>query len=367
VRSVLLDEPGAVPAPEGDPDEGVAWHFGDPFAEQRAAAREAAVIDRSNREVLAVPGEDRLTWMHLLTSQHFTEVADGRGGEALILDAHGHIEQHLVFSDSGGTVYADTEPGKMETLLPYLDSMRFWYGVDPRDVTEDLAVLSVLGPRAEQVCGAVTGVELPDEEYATVALPGGSLARRMPWPGAAAVDLLVPRGELAGWWHALTTAGARASGSWTFEALRVESLHARLDTDTDSRAIPHEMNWVPSAVHLDKGCYRGQETVSKVHNIGKPPRRMVLLHLDGSPEVLPLPGDPVAAGERTVGRVGSVVQHHELGPVALALLKRSAKVTDELTAGVEDRVVQAKVDPDSLRADIGGEGREAAARLRSGA
>jgi folate-binding protein YgfZ len=362
----LLDEPGAIPAPEGDPDEGIAWHYGDPFAEQRAAARRAVVVDRSNREVLAVPGDDRLSWLHLMTSQHLTDLVDGDGGEALVLDAHGHIEHHLVFSELAGTVYADTEPGRMETLLPYFCSMRFFYAVETRDATAELAVLSVLGPRAGEVLRAV-GTPLPEEPYASIALPGGGLARRMPWPAAGAVDLLVPRSELADWWRALTAAGARASGSWTYEALRIAALRARLGVDTDERAIPHEMNWVPSAVHLNKGCYRGQETVSKVHNIGKPPRRMVLLHLDGSPEVLPAMGDPVHSGERKVGRIGSVVQHHELGPIALALLKRSATVTDELTAGAEDRVVQAKIDPDSVREDLGGAGRAAAERLRSGA
>ncbi len=365
MRSVLLDEPGAVPAPEGDPDEGVAWHFGDPFAEQRAASRQAAVLDRSHREVLAVSGADRLSWLHLMTSQHFTDLADGDGGEALVLDAHGHIEHHLVFSERGGAVYADTEPGRMETLLPYFESMRFFYAVEPRDATAEYAVLSVLGPRAAEV-SSLAGACVPEQPYASAALPGGGLARRMPWPGAGAIDLLVPRGELVSWWRGIAGAGARATGSWTYEALRVEALRARLGIDTDERAIPHEMSWVPSAVHLHKGCYRGQETVSKVHNIGKPPRRMVLLHLDGSPEVLPATGDPVHSGERRVGRVGSVVTHHELGPVALALLKRSAKVSDELTAGADDRVVQAKVDPDSVAEDIGGEGRAAATRLRSG-
>jgi hypothetical protein len=134
--------------------------------------------------------------------------------------------------------------------------------------------------------------------------------------------------------------------------------------DTDERTIPHEANWIGTAAHVAKGCYRGQETVAKVFNVGRPPRRMLLLHLDGSPEVYPETGDPVRLGEKVVGRVGSVALHHELGPVALALVKRSTPVDADLTAGIEDRVVQAAIDPDSVPVEGAAPGRDAVARLR---
>jgi folate-binding protein YgfZ len=234
----------------------------------------------------------------------------------------------------------------------------FWSKVEPRDATGELAVLTVLGPNAAELLR----LDLP--EYGLAPLDGGGFARRMPWPGRHAVDLLVPRDRLVDHWRRLTDAGARPAGSWAFEALRVESLRPRLGVDTDERSIPHEVNWVDAAVHLNKGCYRGQETVAKVANIGRPPRRMVLLHLDGSPEVLPRTGEPVRLGERVVGRVGSVARHHELGSVALALVKRSAPVDAELLAGEGDHVVQAAVDPDSVPPDLPAPGRAAAARLR---
>lgn len=359
MSSPLLDVPGAVPAPEDDePDTGVAWHYGDPYGEQRAAVRSVAVVDRSNRGVLAVPGADRLTWLHALLSQHVTELADGTGTEALVLDAHGHVEHHLVLGHLDGTVWLDGEPGRTDALLSYLTQMVFWSKVEPRDATGELAVLTVLGPDAE----ALLGVDVP--AYGLVPLDGGGFARRMPWPGRHAVDLLVPRDRLVAHWRRLTDGGARPAGSWAFEALRVESLRPRLGVDTDDRTIPHEVNWIAPAVHMDKGCYRGQETVAKVANIGRPPRRMVLLHLDGSADVLPVTGEPVRLGERVVGRVGSVVRHHELGSVALALLKRSAAVDAEFLAGDDDHAVAAKVDPDSVAPDLPAPGREAAARLR---
>jgi folate-binding protein YgfZ len=375
-RSPLLDVPGSIPAPDNHPEDGVPWHWGDPFAEQRTASRGAVVIDRSHREFLAVTGEERLSWLHLVISQHVTELAEGSGTEALVLDSQGRVETHMVVAHLDGTVWLDTDPeprvtsalpkGGAQTLREYLEAMKFWSKVDIRDATGELALLSVLGPDAERVLSAV-GAEVGPEPYAVAALPGGGFARRMPWPGRFSVDLAVPRDALAGWWKRLTDAGARAAGSWVFDALRVESLRPRLGVDTDDRTIPHEVGWVGSAAHVAKGCYRGQETVSKVHNVGRPPRNLLLLHLDGSPEIRPEPGDPVLLDGRTVGRVGTVIQHHELGPIALALVKRSTPVGAELLTGSEDHpddLVQAAIDPDSVPSELPAPGRTAAAQLR---
>lgn len=361
MNSPLLTAPGAVAPFEGSVDPGVPWHFGDPFAEQRSAARSLAVFDRSHRALIAVPGEDRLKWLHSLTSQHFEALPEGGATEMLILDVQGRVEHHAVVANVGGVVYLDTEAATAGPLLAYLTKMVFWSKVEPRDATNELAVLSVVGP---EIAGLFEKLGLPlPAKLGVEALPEGGFVRRMPWPGQDAVDLVVPRGDLVSWWEKLTDAGARPAGSWAFEALRVESLRPRLGVDTDEKTIPHEVNWIGSAVHLDKGCYRGQETVSKVHNVGRPPRRMLLLHLDGSREVQPETGDPVVAGDRVVGRVGSVALHHELGPIALALVKRSVPVETELLVGTEDRVVQANVDPDSVPPDTPGLGREAARNL----
>ncbi|MFB9905059.1 CAF17-like 4Fe-4S cluster assembly/insertion protein YgfZ [Allokutzneria oryzae] len=359
---MTLGQPGAIAPPEDSADPGVPWHFGDPLAEQRTAARSAVVVDRSHRGVIAVPGEDRLTWLHSLTSQHMTELGDGTGTELLVLDVQGRVEHHAVVAELDGTVWLDTERERVAPLLDYLTKMVFWSKVEPRDATDELAVLTVLGPTATDVLGAA-GVTAPTTPGEVLALPGGGFARRMSAPDS--VDLLVPRAELDAWWTRLTDAGARPAGSWTYEALRVESLRPRLGMDTDERTIPHEVAWIGRAVHLEKGCYRGQETVARVHNLGKPPRRMLLLHLDGSQEVLPPPGSPVTAGGKVVGRVGTAVLHHELGPIALALLKRSVPVESELTAGEGEDVVSAAVDPDSVPPDTGEQpGRAALRRLR---
>ena len=342
-----LATPPEVEAP--DPDAAVPAHRGDPFAEQRAMARSAAVVDRSHRGVIAVPGEDRLSWLHLLLTQHVSELPAESGTEALVLDINGRVLHHMVLAHVADTVYLDTEPGDVPELLAYLQKMVFWSKVEPRDATAELAVLSVVGPQTAAVLAAA-GLPVPDSGRVAT-LSGGGFVRRMPWPGSDAADIVVARGEQPATWERLTAAGARPAGTMAFEAMRVEALRPRLHVDTDERTIPHEVGWIGSAVHLTKGCYRGQETVARVANLGRPPRRMVLLHLDAGDEHLPVPGDPVALDGRTVGRVGSVAQHHELGPVALALVKRSVPIGSELTAGTEERSSPAAIDPASVPAE----------------
>jgi len=338
MTSPPLNLPRAVP---GDGvDAGLALHYGDPLREQRLLTEDVGWVDRSNRGVLVVPGADRLSWLHSLTSQHLSELPDGRGTEALVLSPHGHVEHHLLVADVGGTTWLDVEPGTTEDLLRFLDSMRFMLRVDPRDVSAQWAVLSLLGPRVPEVL-RVLGVDVPTPY--DVAPLGTGWVRRMPGPGPDAADLLVPRATVAQTVAELTAAGAAPAGTWAFEAIRVASRRPRLRFETDHRTIPHEVGWLATAVHLQKGCYRGQETVARVHNLGRPPRRLVLLHLDGSVEELPATGAPVTLAGKQVGFVTTAVRHHELGPIALALLKRNTPDDAELLAGT----VPAAVDPAS--------------------
>ncbi|CAN5866769.1 folate-binding protein YgfZ [soil metagenome] len=338
LTSPLLDLPRAVPA--GGVDAGLALHYGDPLREQRTLTEDVGWIDRSNRGVLVVPGVDRLSWLHSLTSQHLSELPDGRATEALVLSPHGHVEHHLLVTEVGGTTWLDVEPGTTEQLLRFLDSMRFMLRVDPQDVGAQWAVLSLVGPRVPAVL-AHLGVDVL-KPY-DVAARGTGWVRRMPWPGLDAADLLVPRIALAQTVAELTAAGVVPAGMWAFEALRVAARRPRLRFETDHRTIPHEVGWLDTAVHLNKGCYRGQETVARVHNLGRPPRKLVLLHLDGSVEELPATGTPVTSAGKQVGFVTTAVRHHELGPVALAMLKRNTPDDAELLAGT----VPAAVDPAS--------------------
>ncbi|MFB7467588.1 YgfZ/GcvT domain-containing protein [Streptomyces sp. NPDC056224] len=307
--SPLLHLPGAVAA-EGR-DEGVAAHYGELYGEQRALADGRGFVDLSHRGVVTVTGPERLSWLHLLLTQHLTELPAGQATEALILSAHGHIEHALYLVDDGETTWAHVEPGTEGELIAYLESMKFFYRVEVADRTG---------------------------EFAVVHLPAGSIAevaeKLVVRETAHGRDVFLPRAEL----EAFAASHGPAAGLLAYEALRVEAHRPRLGLETDHRTIPHELGWIGTAVHLQKGCYRGQETVARVHNLGKPPRRLVFLHLDGSEVLLPAHGAPVrlaADGEegRQLGFVTTAVRHHELGPIALALVKRNVPVDAPLLAG----------------------------------
>ncbi len=351
----------AVPAPDTGPDAGAVWHYGDPLGEQRAASDEAVVVDRSHRAAIALTGGERKTWLHTISTQHVSDLPDGTVTENLSLDGQGRVEDHWIQTELGDVTYLDTEAWRGEPLETYLRKMVFWsdVAVEPAD----LAVLSLLGPRLTDTAVLdALGVDSLPAEHQAVALPDGGFVRRMPGPGVE-LDLVVPRAHAAQWRQRLVDAGLRPAGVWAYEANRVAALRPRLGVDTDERTIPHEVGWIGAAVHLDKGCYRGQETVARVHNLGKPPRMLVLLHLDGSTD-RPATGDPVLAGGRTVGRLGTVVDHVDDGPIALALLKRGLPADTALTTGGEAQVA-AVIDVDSMPgADATGAGRLAVDRLR---
>jgi folate-binding protein YgfZ len=316
-----------VPAPGVDAP--VAWHFGDPLGEQRAAVGGVGLVDRSHRDVVTVTGPDRLAWLHSICSQHVSELGNGDSVESLVLSPHGHVEQHWQLTELDDTVWIDTEPGAGPTVLGYLDKMRFLKRVESTEVSAKWAVLSLIGPRAGEVLAQV-GLPHPEAGRA-VALDGGGFVRGMSWPTPGAVDLIVPASAGAELVRRLQAAGAAPTGIWAFEALRIVARQPRLGFETDHRTIPHEVGWIGPAVHLNKGCYRGQETVARVQNLGRPPRRLVLLYLGGESDVLPEPGTPIELDGRTVGFVGSATHHHELGPIALAVVKRSVGGESKLT------------------------------------
>jgi len=318
---------GAVPAP--GVDAAVAWHYGDPLREQRALVTGAGLVDRSHRDVLTVIGPDRLPWLHSICSQHVSDLSDGESTESLVLSPHGHVEQHWQVTELGDTVWIDTEPGAAPDVLAYLEKMRFLKRVELADVSAEWAVLSLVGPSSADVLREA-GFPVPELGQA-VGLPGGGFVRATSWPGAGGFDVLVPAGTADEVSASLRLAGASPAGIWAFEALRVEARRPRLGFETDHRTIPHEVGWIGSAVHLNKGCYRGQETVARVQNLGKPPRRLVLVYLGGESDVLPAAGTPIEADGRVVGFLGTAVHHHEFGPIALGVVKRSITPESKVT------------------------------------
>jgi folate-binding protein YgfZ len=310
--SPLLRLPGAVAGAGADAP--VAAHYGSFNVEQRTLAGGDGFVDLSHRGVVRVTGPDRLEWLHSLTSQHLTDLQPGRPTVALVLSPQGHVEHALYAVDDGEAFTAHVEPGTAPALVDWLDRMRFLMRVEVSDVTSDVAV-----------------AWRPDQTG----------------EGAGRYDL-VPRDRL----EAYAEAAGPAAGLWAFEALRIARGEPRFGVDTDARTIPNEVGWVSldqkawTAVHLDKGCYRGQETVARVHTLGRPPRRLTLLHLDGSANRLPDPGTPLRYDGRDVGFVGSSARHHELGPIALGLVKRAVPLDATLDADGLPAAQEVVVDPE---------------------
>ncbi|GAA1729930.1 folate-binding protein YgfZ [Isoptericola hypogeus] len=329
--SPLLSRHGAVRA--AGTDAGVAWHYGDPVAEQRALARGGAVVDQSHLGVVRVAGPDRLSWLHSITSQDVQALPPRTSTELLVLSPQGHVEHAAGVVDDGEATWLITEGDHAEPLAAWLDRMKFMMRVEITDVSAKYAAIgepvAAEGTQGEPVTWwdtwprvAVGGTRYgpPEAEH-----PGADRPWRL---------VLVPRAGLADAVAEREASGWRLAGTWATEALRVEAWRPRLAHEVDHRSVPHELDWLRTAVHLHKGCYRGQETIARVHNLGRPPRRLVLLHLDGSQHVVPEAGAEVRVGGpdgRAVGTVTTVARHHELGPVALAVLKRSVPEDAELT------------------------------------
>lgn len=311
--SPLLDLPDAV-AGDGI-DAAVAGHYGSFNVEQRTLTSGEGFVDLSHRDVVRIAGPDRLTWLHQLTSQYFEDLAPGVWTSALVLSPQGHVEHFFSGVDDGTAFTAWTEPGAAAALVEFLERMKFW-----SDVTVTV-----------------------EESLATVWRPVQGYS-------------FVPRESLPTY----AEAAGPACGLWAFEALRIERGEPRFGLDTDARTIPNEVGWVPgevgetspalridwAAVHLDKGCYRGQETVARVHTLGRPPRRLVLLHLDGSENRLPPVGAPLELDGRSVGFVGTSARHFELGPIALGLVKRNVDLGAQLTVDGMPAAQEVIVDPE---------------------
>ena len=281
---------------EEGPDKGAIWHFGEPVKEQRAIDAGTAWADLSHLSVVAVSGEDRLKWLHDLTTQFLNDLGVGIWKSAMILDPQGHVEYQFNLVDDGTTTWLVLDPGYAETLVAYLTKMKFMLKVDVRDASEEFAVFRAPGASTEL---------------------GGPFA-------------LVPRNEVAQMAQTFNAVATQV-GTWALDAERVAAHRPRIGFETDHKSIPNELGVLNGAVHMNKGCYRGQETVAKIYNLGNPPRRLVMLHLDGSDVGFPATGTKVENDGVVVGFIGTVARHHELGTIALAMIKRNTPTDATLT------------------------------------
>lgn len=320
---------------------GAPRHFGAPLAEQRSLAEGNAVASLSHHGVITVCGADRLTWLHSMTSQRLTGLAPGESVETLLLDPRGRIEHAVRFVDDGECSWLLVDEGSAEPLVEYLQRMRFAMRVEVADVSDKYSTVAVFDRGA--ALPALRELGLARVEWAdawSAVLPGGVQYARGTHSGESwsAVQFVFAREDLPAVVELVREGKIGVAGFDALDALEIRAWRPSMHGEVDERSIPHELDWLRTAVHLNKGCYRGQETVAKVHNLGHPPRRLVLLHLEGSGGELPQAGALVyLPGEsRPVGRVTRAALHYEWGGIALALLKRSVPEDAELEVALGD-------------------------------
>lgn len=314
---------------------------GNPLTDQRLLLAGKAVVAFPERGIVTVTGPDRLSWLDSLLSQKLDRLAPGISTEALLLDPHGHVEQAMRILDDGATTWLLVDEDRAGSLASWLDRMRFMKQVEVVDVSAEFVAIGSFGDVSD---GAV-----PDVLSAIVAAPNSlPLVWQDPWNTVTEGGWQYSTERPSGTWNyseALVPVTALATlrdasdlvlarpEAW--EALRIAAWRPRLATEGDEHLLPHELDWLRSAVHLSKGCYRGQETVAKVHNLGHPPRRLTFLDLDGVEVELPEHGALVLADDVEVGHITAAANHYEDGPIALAVLKRNV-ATDavlEVVAG----------------------------------
>ncbi|MBQ3357852.1 MAG: folate-binding protein, partial [Microbacterium sp.] len=256
-------------------DGDVIAHFGDAFREQRRLAEGAAFVPLGDRVVIEVAGPERLSWLDSITSQALGRLAPGESTELLILDPQGRVEHAAGVLDDGASTWLLADAGDAEALAGWLTRMKFRaqasVGIRPDLVPigflDGGAIASVVATAAAAPSGAPLiwadpwqRVSAGGHQYAEVAAhPAADYAWRVALLTTEAADAL-----------ALSADRDALAGLLAAEALRVAAWRPRWATEVDERSLPHESDWIRSAVHLNKGCYRGQETVAKVHNLGHP-------------------------------------------------------------------------------------------------
>jgi len=319
-----------------------------PFVQQRDLHAGKSYVRRSDRGVICLTGADRLTWLDGLVSQQVRALAPGESVETLILTPQGRVQHQISVVDDGVCCYLILDAEAIAELAEWLDAMIFSGDVSVH-AQPDLLVWGVFAGIANDAIVSALA-DSPDgpavivwlDPWNALALGGVQYAAE-PHPGNSWTyrEYLVPSSAAERVASTLNEAGCAASDLGAWDALRIAAWRPRRESEGDDALLPHEVDWMRSAVHMSKGCYRGQETVAKVHNMGAPPRRLVLLHLDGMSDTLPERGNEVQLDGVTVGHITSAARHGEDGPIALALVKRTTSEQATLDVLTEEAVARA--------------------------
>ncbi|HEY6760746.1 MAG TPA: glycine cleavage T C-terminal barrel domain-containing protein [Baekduia sp.] len=333
----------------------------------------AGLVDRSAAGKLLLVGEQAREFLDGQVSNAVAELAAGHGVYATLLTNKGRMLGDLrVLGVGDDGLLLVTERVALQALFDQLRRGLIGWKAELHKRTLELGLLSLVGPRAEEIAraaglgvpaggehdvvglwadgalpstaavlpaaGAEVGGAAPVVVTAAVVPPG--LPPSAPVVGAvvrtaAGLDVFAPAGDVAEVRAALLAAGAVETPEAAAEILRVEAGRPRYGIDLDDGVMPEEAGIVDRAVSFQKGCYVGQETVARLHWKGKPNRHLRGLRLSAPAE----PGTPVRLGDREVGHLASSVISPRFGPIALAILRREVSPGDHVTVGENDAEV----------------------------
>ena len=294
-------------------------------AQYRVLREGAGMLDRSSRGKLIVRGPDAAEYLQGQITNDVEALEPGAGCYAALLERKGHVQGDMrVLLLHENEYWLDTEPESAAAVLRHLQMYSVGREVEIEDVGEQWAIVSLIGPRAQEVSGA----DGPAPEHSQ---------RFRNWEGVevlavatdVGVDLVVKRDDLDPLLKLAEAAGAVEVSEAAAEIVRVESGRPRFGAEISPEVMPAEAGIVERAVDFAKGCYIGQEPVARLHYRGKPNRRLCGLRLSAPARS----GEPLRLDEREVGSLATVCVSPALGPIALALVRREAELGAVLEVG----------------------------------
>lgn len=311
-------------------------------AQYRQLREECGLLDRSGRGKLLVSGPEAAEYLQGQLTNDIEALGPGDGCQAALLDRKGHMQGDMrvlrppssVPSGSDATernsqpeLWLDLEPEAIEAVRRHLGMYKIGRQVEVADVTEERAILSLIGPRAVEIAGSAP---LPENACEAVTIGG---AECLAVGTATGIDVFAPAGERDRVWDALLAAGAVEVSPEAAEILRIEAGRPRFGAEMGTETMPAEAGIVEQAVSFTKGCYIGQETVARLHYKGKPNRHLRGLRLSAPAQ----PGEPLRLGDKEVGTLGSAALSPAFGLIGLAILRREAEPGATVAVG-EDGV-----------------------------
>ncbi|MFQ3320422.1 MAG: aminomethyltransferase [Natronomonas sp.] len=320
----------------------VVAHYGRPERVHRAVRNVVGVIEMGYG-IVEVTGDDRIEFVDNAVSNR-VPAEDGQGVYALLLDAQGKIETELYVYNAGERLLCFVPPQRADDLAEEWAEKTFIQDVEVRVGTDDFGVFGIHGPNAtEKIASVLTGPGSPDEPLSfvrgTIGDWGATVIRTDDLTGEEGYEVICAAEDADGVFDALVNHGLNAApfGYRTLDYLTLEAGTPLFETELEG-AVPNVLG-LRNALDFEKGCYVGQEIVSKIENRGQPSRRLVGLR----PETVPVGGSAVFDGDSHVGEVTRGDHSPALdAPLAMALLEY----------GLDAESVTVRVDGDDIEADV---------------